>query len=142
MRSQVLHETATRHIVAVFDKGDEASERLADVARLHAMTAASFTAIGAFESVTLGWFDPEERDYRPIAVDEQVEVVSLVGDVSVHEGDVMVHAHVVVGCRDRSTRGGHLLSATVWPTLEVVFTETPAVLRRALIPRRGWRSSP
>jgi hypothetical protein len=41
-----------------------------------------------------------------------------------------LHVHIVLGLADGSTRGGHLLSGTVRPTLEVVLTEVPATLRR------------
>jgi predicted DNA-binding protein with PD1-like motif len=42
----------------------------------------------------------------------------------------MLHAHVVVGKRDGTAHGGHFLNGRVWPTLEMVVTETPAHLRR------------
>lgn len=114
----------------IFDKGDEFAEGMLRFAREASLTAASFTAIGAFRDVTLGYFDREQRDYREIPVDEQVEVVSLVGDVARKGDDPKVHAHVVVARADGSASGGHVLRAHVWPTLEVVVTETPAYLRR------------
>ena len=40
---------------------------------------------------------------------EQVEVLSLIGDVALKDGEPKVHAHVVVGRSDGSTRGGHLM---------------------------------
>jgi predicted DNA-binding protein with PD1-like motif len=44
---------------------------------------------------------------------------------------------VVVGRRDGSTVGGHLLEGHVWPTLEVVLTESPAHLRKKHDPETG-----
>ena len=61
---------------------------------------------------------------------EQVEVVSLIGDVALDESEPKVHAHVVVGKSDGTAYGGHLLEAYVRPTLEVVLVESPAHLRR------------
>ena len=66
-----------------------------------------------------------------------MEALSLVGDVSVEDGKPRIHAHVVVGKRDGSAHGGHLLEAHVWPTLEVVLTEPPAHLRRRIDPETG-----
>jgi hypothetical protein len=68
--------------------------------------------------------------YRPIRLDEQVEVVALVGDVALDDGEPAVHAHVVVARSDGSASGGHLLEAHVRPTLEVVLSESPAHLRK------------
>ena len=75
-----------------------------------------------------------------IPVDEQVEVITLVGDIAEndkHEADL--HAHTVLGRRDGSTKGGHLMEGIVRPTLEVTLTETPAHLRRRIIPTSMWR---
>lgn len=133
MRSKVLHDDGTRHVAVVLDKGDEVVSLLRAAAGELGLTAASFSAIGAFRGVTLGWFDRELRDYRRIHVADQVEVLSLTGDVALTrggDGDPKIHAHVVVGHADGSTQGGHLLAAEVWPTLEVVFIETPATMRR------------
>ena len=95
------------------------------------------TAIGAFSSVKLGYFDWETKAYRTIPVDEQVEVLSLLGDVATKDGEPAVHAHVVVGRSDGTTRGGHLLEAHVRPTLEVILDESPSHLRKRHDPESG-----
>jgi predicted DNA-binding protein with PD1-like motif len=87
------------------------------------LTAASFTAIGAFSDVTLGFFERERKDYKRIPLDEQVEVLTLVGDIALKDGERQVHAHAVVGETDGSAWGGHLLEAHVWPTLERALSE-------------------
>jgi uncharacterized protein len=95
------------------------------------VTAASLTAIGASGSATVGWFDFEKKTYRKIEIAEQCEVLSAIGDVAVgDDGKASLHVHVVLGLSDGTTRGGHLLQGQVRPTLEVVFTDTPAKLRR------------
>ncbi len=132
MRSKLLHEHGGQKTFAlVLDTGDEAMETLAGFARRERITAAHFTAIGAFQSATLGYFDWAKKDYKPIPVPEQVEVVSLLGDVAVDEGgQPKVHAHVVLGRSDGAALAGHLLKGSVRPTLEVILVESPAHLRR------------
>jgi predicted DNA-binding protein with PD1-like motif len=121
----------------VFDKGDEPIGELERFAREHELTAASFNGIGAFEEVVLGYFDRGRREYEEIALREQVEVLSLAGDVAVANGEPKAHAHVVLGKRDGTAHGGHLLRGRVWPTLEVVLTESPAELRKTHDPETG-----
>ena len=104
--------------------------RADDVAKENGLSAARFTAIGAFSDATLGYFDMEKKEYEEIPVDEQVEVLSLVGDIALFEGEPKLHAHAVLGRSDGTTRGGHLLGAHVQPTLEVVIVESPEHLRR------------
>jgi predicted DNA-binding protein with PD1-like motif len=117
--------------VVILDSGEEAFAALTKFANEAGMTAASLTAIGAFERATVGWFDFEKKSYRKIEVAEQCEVLSAIGDVAVgDDGKASLHVHVVLGLSDASTRGGHLLDGKVRPTLEVVLTDTAAHLRR------------
>ena len=127
----------TQSFVLVFDTGDEVTKELLAFAREHALDAASFSGIGAFQSVTLGYFELEKRDYTRIPIDEQVEVVSLVGNIARGDDGPKLHAHVVVGKRDGAAFGGHLIDARVRPTLEIVLVETPAHLRRRSDPATG-----
>jgi len=130
MHSKVLNEAGERSFALVFETGDEPMSLLERFARENNVTAARFTAIGAFREVVVGYFDWEKKDYLRIPIREQVEVLSLVGDVAIGDNGPKIHAHVVLGKRDGSAHGGHLLEAKVRPTLEVVLTESPAVLVR------------
>lgn len=138
MQAKQLHETdGLRTFAVIFDKGDEAKSGLEAFARDHDVTGASLTAIGAFQDATLGYFHPEAMEYRDIPVAEQVEVLSLVGDIALNGDEPEVHAHVVVGRENGQTAGGHLQAATVWPTLEVIVEETPAHLRKRVDDETG-----
>jgi uncharacterized protein len=130
MKSVVLEATGARTWALIFDKGDEPVTALTAFVKGERLGGAHFTAIGAFSEVTLGYFDRAARDYKKIPLREQVEVLSLIGDVALDRGEPKVHAHVVVGLADGQTRGGHLLSARVWPTLELVLVESPRHLRK------------
>jgi uncharacterized protein len=121
----------------IFDAGDDPKAELEAFAREHGLSAAHFSGLGAFEEVVLGYFAWERRDYLEIPVREQVEVLSLLGDVALKDGAPEVHAHVVVGKRDGTAHGGHLLRGRVRPTLEVVLVESPAYLRRVMDVRSG-----
>ncbi len=132
MQSTLLHDDGTRTFALAFDAGEEVAEGLADFAEAHDLGAARLTAIGAFARATLGFFVPEEKEYEEIPVEEQVEVLSLTGNIARYDGAPRLHAHAVLGRRDGSTVGGHLLEATVRPTLEVMLIEAPARLERAV----------
>lgn len=138
MKHRTFEEGELRTIVAVFDAGDEVLAGLKQLAADESLAAASLTAIGAVERATLGWYDLDAQEYRTIPVDEQAEVLSLVGDiVRGPDGGPAVHTHGVLGLRDGLTRGGHLLEAVVRPTLEVVLTESPARLQKTFQPEFG-----
>ena len=137
MKSVVLESTGAKTWALIFDKGDEPVSALTAFAKAEKLGGAHFTAIGAFSEVTLGYFDRSARDYKKIPLREQVEVLSLIGDVALDRGEPKVHAHVVVGLADGQARGGHLLSGRVWPTLELVLVESPRHLRKRHDPDSG-----
>lgn len=137
MRSALLLDRGERTFVVVFDKDDEVIEGLTTFAGRQKLRASHLTAIGALRDVVLGYFDPAAREYRKIPVAEQVEVLSLLGVITLDGEKPQVHAHIVVGCSDGSARGGHLLEGHVWPTLEVVVEELPAHLQRRTDPETG-----
>jgi uncharacterized protein len=137
MKSQTIQDGTGTTWVLVFEAGDEVMATLTAFAKQHHLSAGHFTAIGAFSAVTLGYFDRHRKDYHRIPVDEQVEVLSLIGDIALDGEKPKIHAHVVVGKSDGSAHGGHLLGAHVWPTLEVVLTESARPLRRRMDPASG-----
>jgi predicted DNA-binding protein with PD1-like motif len=131
MKWKQLQEGELRSFAAIFDTGDEVVQDLTALAKDQNLAAAQFTGIGAFRRVTLGYFDWESKEYKKMPVDEQVEVVSLLGDIALNEGGVQsLHPHVVVSRRDGTVLGGHLMAGEVRPTLEVVVHEMPAHLTR------------
>lgn len=116
--------------VLVFETGEEVVSTLTAFAKANHIAAAHFTAIGAFSDADLGYFDPQKKEYRKNRVDEQVEVVSLIGDIALDKGEPKVHAHVVVGKKDGAAMGGHLLEGHVRPTLELVLEDSGEPLKR------------
>jgi len=133
MKTKLLNqENGQRTFAIVFDQGDEMMAGLEDFAKQQQLLGSHFTAIGAFSQVTLGYFQRESMEYKNIPVNEQVEVLSLVGNIAMKGSDYKIHAHVVVGKADGSTLGGHIRNAKIWPTLEVVLVEEPAYLRRTV----------
>ncbi len=138
MKATIIGDNSERTYAIIFDKGDEFIEGLLGFAREQGLDAAHLTAIGGFSDVTLGYFDRQRKTYKEIPLREQVEVLSLVGDIAATEdGTPQVHAHVVVGDAQANARGGHIMRAHVWPTLEVVLQEAPAHLRRKSDPETG-----
>ena len=137
MKYKVVEDADVVTYVVVCDPGDEAVAALTQFAQAEDLEAASIAAVGAFEHAVVGWFDRAAKDYRRIRVDEQCEVLSLLGDVAQGQDGPILHMHTVLGLSDGTTRGGHLLEGKVFPTLEVVVTETPAQLRKIMHPDIG-----
>jgi predicted DNA-binding protein with PD1-like motif len=93
------------------------------------------SGIGMLESPSLGYFDTEAKAYGERTFPGRHELLSLAGNISLREGTPFAHLHVVLGNPDYSVFGGHLFSASVGLTLEVLIQAVPgAVMRRELEP--------
>jgi predicted DNA-binding protein with PD1-like motif len=139
MKSRILTETDDGKVwLLVLESGEEVKKTLEAFAAAQAVEAASFIALGAFQRAKIGYFQWDRKSYREIPVEEQVEVITLAGDIVRGEnGKPSLHAHTVLGREDGSTRGGHLLEGIVRPTLEVTLTQSPAHLVRRQHPELG-----
>ncbi|HWF66799.1 MAG TPA: PPC domain-containing DNA-binding protein [Acidobacteriaceae bacterium] len=124
--------------VLIFSTGDEILVGLKQFAAEQKLAGSSFKAIGALSHVKMGWFNWEAKKYEVAAeYDEQVELLSLIGDIAISDGKPQVHAHIAVGRRDGTAHGGHLMEATVRPTCELVLTENPSHLQKQIDPESG-----
>lgn len=119
-----------RSFCLVCETGDEVVGALRSFAEEEELATSHFTAIGAFREAVIAWFDVERKEYLERPVEEQVEVVSLIGNVARAPGGRKVHAHAVLGRRNGEALAGHLVSGRVRPTLEIFLTETGADLVR------------
>lgn len=135
MKSALLHEVdGLRTIALVLAHGDEVLASLQQFAVEHRLGGSHFTAVGALSRAVVAYFDWATKTYQPIEINEQVEVLSFVGDIVIDRDLPKVHGHVVLGKADATAHGGHLLEGHVRPTLEIVVTETPRHLRRRFDP--------
>jgi len=129
----LIHDGDEKTFAIVFDTGDEVVANLLAFAKEQKLAASHFAGIGACERVTFGFFELGSRDYKKIQINEQVEVMSLIGNICLEEsGEPKVHAHIVIGKPDGTAHGGHLLGAHVRPTLEVFLVESSKPLRRKM----------
>jgi len=140
MQSKLISESPSGRVYAViFRKDDEILSGLTDFAIAQHIEDGHFTAIGAVSKATLGWLDLSQKVYRAIPVDQQVEVLSMIGDIASFNGRPVVHAHMVLGKQDGSTVGGHLWEAYVNPTLEVFLTISIVPLQKSPDPVSGMK---
>jgi uncharacterized protein len=131
VRHHLMDETnGRRTFVVALEMGEEVVSSITGFALQLSLASSGVTGIGGFQRVRLGFFDYERSGFRENVIDEQVELLSLVGNIADEEGTPHLHAHVVLGRYDATTRGGHLVEAVVRPTMELVIVEYPEHLQR------------
>ena len=130
MKAKLIQEGAERTFAVIFAAEDEFVAGMQQFAKEHDLRSSQFTAIGGFSAVTLGYFQRDRKSYKKQKFDEQLEVLALVGDITLNGSEHQVHPHVVLGRADYTTLGGHIMEAHVWPTLELIVVESPGHLQR------------
>ena len=123
------HRHEGRRILVRFDVGEEIVSGLTELCHTHGVGCASLSGIGAVREAQVGYFDVRTLDYRIRNIREVCELVSLIGNVALYEGEPLVHAHVGLAKGDLELLGGHLFTATVAAAVEVFLDvwETPVV---------------
>jgi uncharacterized protein len=112
---------STRTFQLTFAKGDEVGAGLAEFAEKNHLTLSNFTAIGAFDSAVIGWFDPQKRAYKAIRLNEEMEVTSFTGNITLNrDGKPVVHAHCVVALlRNGAVYAGHFIEGHISLTMQM-----------------------
>jgi len=140
MKVRLLSENGgAKNYAIILAKGDEVMSGLTDFARQNKVTSASFTAIGAFSHATVAWFDDARKEFRLIPIKQQVELVSMIGDIALVNDQPAVHTHVALASSDGTVRGGHVINAFVFPTLELFMTVYSTPLHKELDKATGLK---
>ena len=150
MRYRVLEQVGERRkFVLVLDAGEEVVTAVTHFAARMNVKGASLTGIGALSRARLGHFDPATKEFTANDIAQQTEVLSILGNIAEAdapddddgdapgEGGVRLHIHIVLGCRDASAKGGHLVEGHVAPTMELIVEEAESHLTRGLDAETG-----
>jgi hypothetical protein len=110
-------------VVARLPHGGDLLEEIAAVADAHGMRAAELRAIGALSSARLAYYDQSAHTYGEFALDAPVELIGLLGNVSLRDGATVVHAHATLAGHDGACVGGHVAPGCVIFACELVLQE-------------------
>ncbi|MHA1863452.1 MAG: PPC domain-containing DNA-binding protein [Candidatus Thorarchaeota archaeon] len=117
-------------IVARLEPGEDILKSIESIAVNQNLSSGYLSLIGAVSKVHLGYFDLEAKIYRDFTIDEDLEIVSCVGNISRLEKDYVVHAHIVASDVNGKCYAGHLMEGCeVSVTIEIVITEFPEMKR-------------
>jgi hypothetical protein len=106
-------------VVRLF-KEEEMFSKIREFCTAEGITSASLTAIGALKKATLGFFNFERMKYMKFEV-EEAEIASCTGNISIREGEIVIHAHAVLSDMKGHCHGGHLFEAYIGATAEIFF---------------------
>jgi predicted DNA-binding protein with PD1-like motif len=135
VRLLTTQSDGTKTYVLVLSQGDQVQAAIAAFAKDDHVVDAHFSAIGAIRDPEVAWFDETRKQYKAMSLHEQMEVLTLSGDITLGvDGQPVVHTHLVLARSDGEAWGGHLIEATTSPTLELYVTAYPEPLHKRLDP--------
>ncbi len=137
MNYKLINDDAQKTYAIILESGEEAMEQLTTFTKKLNLSASQFTAIGAFSDTTVGFFDFSIKDYKKNRFNQQMEVISLTGDISMYKNEYKVHGHIVLANENGVAFGGHLIKGIVHPTLEIILNESPLYLERQMDAESG-----
>ncbi|MFW5958032.1 MAG: PPC domain-containing DNA-binding protein [Desulfosalsimonas sp.] len=112
--------------------GADLLEEITEACKKENIKLGRVEALGAVKKARLGYYDQEAREYGFFTIDHPVEITALIGNVSLKDGEPMVHAHVTLADEDGKAYGGHLAPETVVFACEIIIEalEGPALERK------------
>lgn len=119
--------------LARLPKGADLLDAITTEFRSRSLKKAGFSLIGALESAVIGYYDTSGRVYNYREFAGPLEIVSCIGNVSEKDGEIFVHAHIVISGEDFVCYGGHLASGSPIFAAELCATELPG-----FVPKRGF----
>ena len=112
-------------------RGEELIEGIKEFCKEYRIEAAFFQAIGAANEVELAWYDLGAKQYVTRFFQENLEIVSLTGNVSKLGNELVVHSHGVFSNKDMETKAGHVNKAVVSGACEIILTRLEGKIDRA-----------
>jgi len=96
---------------------------ITDLARENNIEVGTIMAIGAVKRAKIGFYDQKTREYREQDIEEPMEISSCLGNISLKDGEIFVHAHINLADREGRVMGGHLAPGTIIFAAECRITE-------------------
>lgn len=112
------------------ETGEEIFSAVSTFAAEHKIEAGVVSGIGSAANIVLGYYDHTAREYLRRTVPEEMEIVSLLGNISLKDGRAFPHLHVTLGGRDSQALAGHLFEGRVTATCELVIRSLPGRAER------------
>ena len=97
-----------------FEENEELVAKLTEFLEQNNIHSGVFSIIGSVKASRIAFFDQKEKKYLEMPMDEPAELLHCTGNISLKDGKPFPHCHVVLGARDGSAYGGHLLGAKVF----------------------------
>jgi predicted DNA-binding protein with PD1-like motif len=102
------------------DHGVDLLEEITDICQKNNIQLGRVEAIGAVQKARLAFYDQQTFEYQFFTIDKPLEIVKLMGNISLKDGNPFVHAHIALADKNGAVYGGHLASGTIIFACEII----------------------
>ena len=127
MPGRLWEASAGRAFVGRLEAGDDLVEEIERLCAELEVRAAWVSVVGAVRHATFAYYEQEEHRYLELESAGHHEITAFVGNVSMREGRVFLHAHATFCSRSGSAVGGHLIPGCEVFVAEVTIREMTGV---------------
>ena len=106
--------------VVRLDKGEEIVQTVTKFCREEGISLGQISGIGAIEKMEIGYFQVSTKEYHTKTLEGDMEILGLSGNISTMKGDTYIHFHIVISDENLNSFGGHLNSAVISATGEII----------------------
>ena len=125
-----------RIIVGKVEPDEDLIDAITKMVQNHNVQSGLINCIGALKKFTIGYFNIDTKIYERKTFEENIELVSCIGNIAFKDGEPIVHLHISIGNRDYSMMGGHLFQPSIVSiTVEVYIFEIDQKLYREPDPK-------
>jgi len=118
------------NIFVSLQTGDLVNESLREIAVKENISNAWINGIGAIDSVEIGYMDVVNKKYQKRNFNDNYELISLIGNITIKDGVPFVHTHITFSDTEYKVFGGHLFDANITATGEIILTVTDSKIDR------------
>ena len=115
--------TSRRVFVGRLRYGSDLLEELTEVCFQHDIRLGRVEVLGAVRKARCGFYDQQAHEYRFHEFNQPLELLQLIGNISLKDGKPFVHAHITLADETGKAFGGHLAPGTIVFAGEYVMEE-------------------
>ena len=108
-----IETNVERVIVGKVLPDEDLFDAIIEMVNKHDIKSGLINVIGALNKFTIGFFDLKSKEYKFKTFEEDVELISGMGNISYKNGAPLIHIHAAIGRDDLSIIGGHLTQPTI-----------------------------
>lgn len=124
----MLDET---HLLLRLEKGEEIIATLTHITQNHHITNATISGIGSVENPTLAHYRVDTKEYHEQKMEGIFEIIGMLGNITQSEGKPLIHIHATISDEQMHAMGGHIVTADVSATLEIVLSIFPSTITKS-----------